>query len=737
MRKEILERFRDDVLGLMSARPPTVQSAAESIVIFAGKPDLALASTVRDSLPQSTLLLYLYSGPSDKSLISAFQSKHGLTLFSSLSPEEFPHEKAGILVSLWPDKRVSVKVDGSLEKAYEQTIAKINEAVGSAVSNARQSSSGGLIYLRSSLGNLRSVFSSGRKMLKNQDPSIPAVICCGGPSFAEAIPFIKEYSGKIAVFSMARTCSTLISSDVIPDVIIHVDPFYDISWCEKASEKNCILAATLSVFPSLAEKFHDIIWFYGDSSAMNSYVRNQAPGLLNEIFLSKTVTVSAIDMAVKAGFKKIILTGSDLCLAANGSSHVDASSTSGTVYLFPVDAVDGGKVFTSREFDVLRKAIEAYVEDVLPKDVEIYNGGSSGALIKNIPNIAIDKFLLANARSDKKLFIETCQRESQMPFSIEQISDDLKKLVAHNALIISAAESLCRAAGGGNQKRITQCQDIFNRLLGKESALTQKKDLGYFTADIGAFVDDIMNFLPELRFIDLEDPLTKLILFTKRRLLTNDLYCDILSDIENDQCASLKSCAPRIFTAFRNFALRFISAKNPRLAEYISTLSPEKGLFDSTFSLQSLPNIVRFKGEAHPLFSYSVFEHEEKAREFASSLAEKYSFDPQKNSLIFPAPGNYLNIVETAKKYPLADIMIVERWPELLSQLISSAMFFHLLPEKTVVACASPEFDDLAGLAASTIKCWKDAGRRVIIVGSPETSRLGEVVRLTESLNEL
>ena len=720
MRTRILEDFRDEVLRVVTARHG-------GVLLFAGKADPSIVAAIRDSIPEAVILFYLYPGNTDeKILCSALPGGKKMTLFSSLEDDAFPHEKAGILLTLKPSKNTCLKADNSIGDKYNSTIAKINEAVEQALSNAEQSRIAGLIYLRSSLKNLIPLFRGPRMTLKNNDASVPAVICCGGPSFTGAIPLLKEYEKRIALFSMARTSALLIDEGITPDVVVHVDPFYDVSWSLKASEKKCLLAAALSVSPSLSSKFENIIWFNGDSAAVNNYVKEKESGILNDVAISRTVTVPAIDIAVKAGFRKIILTGSDLCLSANRKSHADDSTTfDGS--LMQIDGNSGEKVFTTPEFDVLRKSIENYI-DTLPGNIEIYNGTEDGALIKNIPHRGLADLLRRNASAEKNISLEISGK-SRLSFSFDGIISDIKKTVLHTDSKISAAEAFYNSILTGEQDKIKGPQALFNKLIGEKVTLSDKRAFEYLNQETGNFIDNTMSSLPELRVLDLNNPLTQLVLFIKRSLLQKDLFCDLLSDMTG----SSRPDRPMTFSAFRNFALRFIAASNPGFAEYLDGLDVEKSPFKMVFSLQELPIVVKFAANGKTIFSYSVFEHSKKAREFANTLAEKYSVNPEKDALVFAAPVNYQNVVETAKKYPDADMMIVEIWPELLNQLISSAMFFNELPEKTIVA--GP--DDLESLVAPTIIRWRDSGKRILVVNTPESAEIDEAASLTESIRRL
>ena len=75
-------------------------------------------------------------------------------------------------------------------------------------------------------------------------------------------------------------------------------------------------------------------------------------------------------------------------------------------------------------------------------------------------------------------------------------------------------------------------------------------------------------------------------------------------------------------------------------------------------------------------------------------------------------------------------MMIIEIWPELLNQLISSAMFFHELPEKTVVAGPG----DIDGLVASTLAHWKASGKKILVIETPESKDIEEAAALAEAI---
>lgn len=716
MRIEILEGFRDKVIR-------TVTTRHGGVLLFAGKTDPAVVAAVRDSIPDTVILFYLHPGKADENILAS-QLSHGrnMTLFSSLEDNEFPHEKAGILLTLKPSQNTCLKADNSIGDKYAEVIAKINEAVSQALSNAEQSRIGGLIYLRSSLCNMKTLFSSPRITIRNSDPSIPAVICCGGPSFADSIPLLKKYQNKIAIFAMARTSGPLLDAGICPDIIVHSDPFYDISWSEKASDKGCVLAASLSVFPPLTSKFRNIIWYTGDTTPVNNYIKNIAPELLNEITVSKTVTVSAIDLAVKAGFKKIALTGSDLCLSQQGRTHADTSA----VYEGTPIKIKGSarqEVFTTPEFESLRKGIENYLGSQIPADMTIYNCTPDGAHVENTTHIRLEDFLVQNTNAEKPGFIKT---ETKHPpaFNLNTIVSDLEKLIRHTDSVILHTEELLQAIQ--TNQNIEKCRTGLTKTSSEKIQLSNTHLFTGISKDIDNFLENTINRIPELRYIDRDAPLPQLLLLLKRSLLLKDLYCDILAAFACDFQAN----QPGKYMAFRNYALRFISAGNPGFAEYLEKNVARNGRFKLTFSLQELPHRASLADNGKRLFSYSIFDHHEKASTFADSLEKQYSIDQAKDVIVFPAPIDYMNIVATARKYPAADMMIIEIWPELLNQLISSAMFFHELPEKTIVAGPG----DIDGLVASTLAQWKNSGKKILVIETPESKDIEEAAALAEAI---
>jgi len=102
-------------------------------------------------------------------------------------------------------------------------------------------------------------------------------------------------------------------------------------------------------------------------------------------------------------------------------------------------------------------------------------------------------------------------------------------------------------------------------------------------------------------------------------------------------------------------------------------------------------------------------------------------FSPEKNLVIFFAPGNWIHVKAFAEKFPDADIIVVEIWLDLFYHIIGQSMFFNKFPEKTLVIGIHEKLKDSGRIL---MKAIGETDKKPLFFENPATWKMEEVKEL-------
>ncbi|WP_294182016.1 motility associated factor glycosyltransferase family protein [uncultured Clostridium sp.] len=220
--------------------------------------------------------------------------------------------------------------------------------------------------------------------------SKPVVIAASGPSLDFNINELKALSGMVKIFCVGSALRTLVKNKIIPDMICITDcnevvsrQFRDY---ENLNVPLCFLS-TASRWVVSNYKGPKYI-FYNDKNSSRDIIINTA----------KTVSVSAMDIAVKGGASEILLVGQDLAFLNNRTHTVSFNETYGIrdsvegyskVYK-KVKSVSGEILNTRYEYLNFKHSIEKEIENN-PR-VKFVNC-SSGAEISGTEDIELSRWI--------------------------------------------------------------------------------------------------------------------------------------------------------------------------------------------------------------------------------------------------------------------------------------------------------------------------------------------------------
>ncbi len=145
------------------------------------------------------------------------------------------------------------------------------------------------------------------------------IILGGGPSLDEQLNWVRENKNNIVIMAASRISGKLIKENIIPHIIFAIDPQkINLEICKEMFmlPKEVLFIHSYHVAPSLLSQWQGKSLYLGPRVPWESKL-NQT----NIAMAGPTVTQTAIAAAIEFGFKKILLTGVDLCFSQTGFTH--------------------------------------------------------------------------------------------------------------------------------------------------------------------------------------------------------------------------------------------------------------------------------------------------------------------------------------------------------------------------------------------------------------------------------
>jgi hypothetical protein len=242
--------------------------------------------------------------------------------------------------------------------------------------------------------------------------------------------------------------------------------------------------------------------------------------------------------------------------------------------------------------------------------------------------------------------------------------------------------------------------------------------------------------------VDRKDPLCQVDFLNERFSYLAGLCGDVEADLDfaldgGRQDSAGVSEAPFVFKAFAGTALSLVRRNNPVYADVLSRLSPEPGSrFRISWVDQRLPFVQVREHEQWVGLSRFVSMYEDAGR-MVDRFVGATGYHAGTHAVVFAGPGNWAHVVEFAKRYPAAEMIIADPWPALFAQLAERGCFVHRLPASALILGTIPSCSDWRDLFASRIRAWRDAGRDILVFEHPERSRISDIDTLTRELREL
>ena len=474
---------------------------------------------------------------------------------------------------------------------------------------------------------------------------------------------------------------------------------------------------------------------------------------LHEVTLNKTVTVQAVDVALRMGFDRIALVGQDLCISDGGQLHADGGRVNRDEQLLELPGTDGQPVLATMDLAGLHEAIEHYLLEIRRglessrPNVRIFNCTARGARIRGTERMTFDAF---HAEHSRDAPVPDLSEPVSVPVSpsprLAALSSALQTFVTAARNVVHCCTQMRRDLDAHplNLARVRRRQEELRERIRAEEAARSTDTAAWWTNPLLEYVDEQLRQSPGAVSDDI-DPHVQLRILHARYDTAADLCAEIRGDIDRASVSLAANARPAAnggayrFGTFRRQALRFIGAQNKELARYLERAEiPEAG---ARFRIHWINQFIPYVRISAPPDSWtplnSFVSMYEQSRADAVGFLTATDYSPARCGITCVAPGNWAHVIDLAIRVPSAPMIIIDPWLDLLSAMIDRGFFLHRLPAGTLILGAGDGAPDWTDLYRSRVGEWAARGLGNILWAHPRADRLPGVPALVERVRRL
>ena len=295
---------------------------------------------------------------------------------------------------------------------------------------------------------------------------IPGVVVSPGPSLTDNISTLKKVKGRALIICVLRALGTLLENDIIPDIVIQVDPFnlkemqgtknnkkinlWD-EWIEKNDlSKIKLFINSLNADPNIFDIPAQSTMWMNPALPISEY-------LPFDVFDYKrnggSVSHSAFDLMIEFGCSSIALVGQDLAYSKEGTNVYtetattnkfgDEAHTSKFGDDIEVEGLNGTTVKTNNVFWNFARHFTFFSEH-LDKQIKLFNCTEGGMYIDGFTHCTLERFLENECSKvvDKK--IDEILHSESKSFDNKKLANVVNKFIGKNLVLTEELASLLK-----------------------------------------------------------------------------------------------------------------------------------------------------------------------------------------------------------------------------------------------------------------------------------------------------
>ena len=203
-----------------------------------------------------------------------------------------------------------------------------------------------------------------KRLYRRENADIPIILVSAGPSLEKNVEDLKEAKGHALIWCADAALPTMLSHQVIPDLVASVDAGKDLAcFADERSNQIPVLGSSNTRTEFLKRNTAKKIWGFDHEQSL--MMQKRAGIEISQVPYYLGVSTAMLSSAIEFGAENIIFVGQDLAYASDGSSHtngkkeyyVDASG-------IETDGYYGDKVYSRMDWlefkDWFEKMIALY-----------------------------------------------------------------------------------------------------------------------------------------------------------------------------------------------------------------------------------------------------------------------------------------------------------------------------------------------------------------------------------------
>ena len=220
----------------------------------------------------------------------------------------------------------------------------------------------------------------------------------GGPSLDQVLPWLQEQRRHLVVLAAGRISGRLRSLGISPDFVMTADPHpgsFDNSREALTFWREAVLIHAEYACAPLISQWRGRSFYFGKRFDWQTPLNGKAV-----ITAGPTVSNFAVDIAVRLGFRRILLAGVDFCYSQSGITHAQGSQehVRGAVVgkNLSVETNEGGSAETSNDFMVARDEMAKLAGRARKQGCRIINLAPGAARVSGVAHQPLAEITFRN-----------------------------------------------------------------------------------------------------------------------------------------------------------------------------------------------------------------------------------------------------------------------------------------------------------------------------------------------------